>query len=268
MLGFLMFCTNPNLQAEPVPTPPPDIARIVERGELIVAVHADDGEPFYTANESNDLAGIDIELARSMAKTLDVDVRFDRQATTFDGLIDVVANGSVDLAISCVSRTPRRATRVNFSQPYVRLHHALLINRVMAQRAGGKRPLSEWLNEPGIKIGTIAASSYMDFAFKDYPNAQVIGYDSFDEAAAATVKGDLHAVIFDNSLISLWVEDHPEEVLYVRTRILYDKTDPICVVVNWRDTHLLNWVNAYLQTLEADGRLPALRRKWLGDNHK
>lgn len=244
---------------------PADMRRIMDRGELIIAVHADEGAPFYTLNKKGELEGIDIDLAKSMAASLDVKVRFDRQASTFDGLIDVVASGKVDLAISCVSRTPRRATRVNFSQPYVRLHHALLVNRVMSQRAGGNRHVSDWLNQSDVKIGTIAGSSYMDFAVKDYPAATLIGFESFDDAAAATVRGELHAVIFDNSLISLWVDAHPEEVLYVQTRILYDKEDPICVVVNWRDTHLLNWVETYLMTLEADGRLPAMRQKWLGD---
>lgn len=269
LLAALLIAGTHAHAAEPSPAQgPPDMQRILKRGELIVALHTDDGAPFFTLNEAGELVGIDIDLANGMAEVLGVRVRFAREATTFDGLVDMVAEGKADLAISCVSRTPRRATRVNFSQPYIRLYHALLLNRVLAQRTAGNRPVGEWLNQPGVKIGTIAGSSYMDFAEKDYPMASLIGFDTFDEAAAATVRGDLHAVIFDDSLISLWVADNPEEVLYVQTRILYDKEDPISVVVNWQDTHLLNWVNTYLKTLEADGRLPALRRKWFGKNQQ
>lgn len=244
---------------------PPDIERIVDRGELIVALHNEEGAPFYSVNEAGALEGLDIDLAESIANTLGVKVRFDRTSTTFDGLVDYVAAGKADISISCVSRTPRRAMLANFSTPYVRLYHAMLINRVKAQRFGS-RPVGQWMNSPEIRIGTIAGSSYIDFVKKDYPAAEIVGFVDFDEAAAAAVRGDVHAVIFDNSYITLWIQEHPEEVLYVQTRIMHDKEDPIAIVINWRDGQLLNWINTFLATLEGDGRLNAMREKWLGDH--
>jgi len=243
---------------------PPDIRRIVKRGELIVAMHREDGAPFYTLDKAGQLCGLDVDLAESIAQTLGVKVRFDRSSATFDGLVDFVAAGQADLAISCISRTPRRAMLANFSTPYVRLYQALLINRVKGPRAGNALPIDQWLNAPNIRIGTISGSSYMDFAVKDYPKAEIVAYEDFDKAAAAAVRGDVHAVIFDNSQITLWVQQHPEEVLYVQTRIMKDKEDPLSIVVNWQDAQLLNWINTYLATMEGEGRLTALRVKWLG----
>lgn len=244
---------------------PPDLQRIIERGELIVAMHHDEGAPFYALNEQGELEGLDVELAESIAVALGVKVSFDRSSTTFDGLVEFVAAGKADLSISCVSRTPRRAMRTNFSTPYVRLNHAMLINRVRTQRFGS-RPLAQTMNSPEIRIGTVAGSSYVDFAAKDYPQAEVLGFDDFNEAAAAAVRGDVHAVLFDNNHVTRWVRAHPEAVLYVQIRILHNKEDPIAIVVNWRDVQLLNWINTYLATLEGDGRLNTMREKWLGDN--
>ena len=72
---------------------PPDIRRIVKRGELIVAMHREDGAPFYTLDKAGQLCGLDVDLAESIAQTLGVKVRFDRSSATFDGLVDFAGAG-------------------------------------------------------------------------------------------------------------------------------------------------------------------------------
>ena len=96
----------------------PDIARIVNRGELVVAILAQDTPPFVYEKEG-DLRGVDIDLVREIGKQLKVPVRFDRTAKTYDGVVELVANGQADMAVSKLARTLKRAQTVLFSEPYM-----------------------------------------------------------------------------------------------------------------------------------------------------
>ena len=58
--------------------------------------------------------GHDVELARSIADALGVEIEFDRSPKTFNAITDLVASEKADMAISLVSRTLSRAEKVRF----------------------------------------------------------------------------------------------------------------------------------------------------------
>ena len=118
----------------------PEFARIVTRGELVVAVLGVDQPPFFE-QQHGQLVGIDIDMAKEIAAKLGVKVRFNRDAKTFDSVVSLLANGDADMAISKLSRTLSRAQVISFSTPYIRLHRALAAQprEVRAARARPRR---------------------------------------------------------------------------------------------------------------------------------
>ena len=94
----------------------PEFARIINRGELVVALLGVDQPPFFE-EKNGKLSGFDVDFAREIAQKLGVRVRFNRQAQTFDGVVTLLAEGQADLAISKLSRTLSRARVVSFSAP-------------------------------------------------------------------------------------------------------------------------------------------------------
>src|SRR5262245_39891676 len=86
--------------------------------------------PFFMQDATGQLTGYDIALARDIAKHLGVKIIFNREATTVDDLIDQVATGQADIAISFLSRTLHRAMKVNFTEPYLQVKKTLLVNRL------------------------------------------------------------------------------------------------------------------------------------------
>ena len=241
----------------------PDMQRIFDKGKLVVAIHCDDGAPFWTLNKDCKLVGLDIDLATDIATNLGVDLEFNRDALTYDGVVDLVASREADLGISCISQTRQRAVKVNFTEPYVKLYYAFIINRVKTARLSAGKKLNEWINDSNVILGTVAGSSYVEFIQRDYPLASLKTYPDWEACCAAVLSGEVHAVLFDDSMVRGWINDHPEDVLYLQTQILQDKEDPISIVVNWQDTHLLDWLNLYLGTLKRDGTLDAWIEKWL-----
>src|SRR4051794_14650803 len=72
---------------------PPDIQQILNHGTLIVAIYQKDTPPFFMQDKTGKLIGYDVDLARELAHRLGVKLTFNRQATTFDELINLVAKG-------------------------------------------------------------------------------------------------------------------------------------------------------------------------------
>src|SRR5439155_17481700 len=91
----------------------PDIARIVARGELIVAMLGVDTPPFFY-EKNGELVGVEVDLAKAIAKELGVQVRFNRTAKSFNGVVDIVARGEADMALSKLSRTLARTQVISF----------------------------------------------------------------------------------------------------------------------------------------------------------
>src|SRR5690606_37444452 len=99
---------------------PPVLRRIHERGRLRVALYSEDRFPFFFVDERGELVGSDIELANGIARQLGLrEVEFDRSAPKYEGIIDRVAAGQVDMAIAKISITLNRAQRVLYSDPYL-----------------------------------------------------------------------------------------------------------------------------------------------------
>ena len=86
-----------------------------DRGRLIVGTSAD-YPPFAFYNETFELDGYDIALARLLAERLGVEVEFKDMA--FDGLGGALQVGQIDAALAAISITDARRELVDFSTLY------------------------------------------------------------------------------------------------------------------------------------------------------
>lgn len=97
------------------PAPMPEIPLTGDKGVLRLGTAAVT-EPFSFVDESQQVVGFDIEMARRVArkqgKTLEV-VNMD-----FGGLIPALIAGKVDMIAACITITDERARKVLFSESY------------------------------------------------------------------------------------------------------------------------------------------------------
>jgi len=264
----LLFVVAHNVTwARPLPL---DIDRIQARGTLIVAVYFEDVPPFFMHNRRDEFVGIDVELARDIGRKLGVRVEFERSAQTFDALVEMVASGKADVAISLLSDTLNRATQVRFTQPYAVLRQTLLINRLrLAQsfpNAETNEEIRTLLNQTSIRIGVIAGTSYVDFVRADYPLATHVLYEDFATMEQDLRAGELFALLYDELEIMNWRYANPDGGLHLKTLVLDNRKDTLAIAVNRADGELLAWLNLYLQKAQDDGSLPALLSTYLEQN--
>jgi polar amino acid transport system substrate-binding protein len=234
----------------------PDIQRIKERGKLIIALTNKDQPPFYMVNKEGELQGLDVMLGKDIAEELGVDVQFDRTAKTFEGLIDLIVRKKADVAISKLSKTLKRAEKVLFTRPYIVLRKGLLVNRLkMAQAKGDEDPIEFIIHMRG-DIGVVGSTSYVGFARKMFPEATIKEFNTWEEVIAALDRGDILAAFRDELEIKKIIRKYPDITIDVKTVVFKDTKDPIAMAVSFDNTHLLYWLNEYLETknynLDAD----------------
>jgi polar amino acid transport system substrate-binding protein len=223
----------------------PSIARIVNRGELVVAMHGVDQPPFFYVKD-NELVGLDVSLAKSIANELKVKVRFDRRAQSFNEVIDLVARQEADIAISKMSRTLARAQMISFTEPYLRLNHAFVLNRIKFANLARNQPLPVVIREFTGSIGVIANSSFSDFARKNFPRSEIREFPRWNDVIAALYKGEILAAYRDEFEAKRILKNDPTASLTLRTVTFKDLEDTLSIAVGIQDTTLLAFINQFL----------------------
>lgn len=230
----------------PVSTPvPADIARIRQRGELVIAMLATDTPPFFYEKDGQ-LVGLEVDLAKAIARELKVEVRFNREAKSFNEVVDMVAQRRADLGVSKLSRTLARAQIVYFSQPYLALNHALVLNRVAFARLANNEKVEDTVRQYKGTLGVIAKSSFSDFAKNNFPKAKIIEYPNWNAVLNAVNKGEVTGAYRDEFEIKRLLKDNPTAALTLRTVTLKDLDDTLSIAVGVTDPTLLAFVNQVL----------------------
>jgi len=250
MLGMVLPClllgAAPSVQAEPAFLQlPADMARIKQRGQLVVALVGTDSPPFFYERDG-ELVGFEVDLAKSIAQALQVKVRFNREAKTYNEVIDLVAQRRADLGVSTLSRTLARAQRVHFSQPYLTLNNALVLNRVAFARMAPTQRLEDTVRRYSGSLGVTAGSSYAEFAKRDFPLAQIKEYDNWPAVVAAVQRGEVIAGYGGEFEIKKQIKNEPRAALTLRTVTLKDIEDTWGIAVGVTDPTLLAFVNQVL----------------------
>jgi polar amino acid transport system substrate-binding protein len=91
------------------------LSKIKSRGALVVGTSAD-WPPYEYITPTGEFAGIDIEIAKRVAKYLNVSLQI--KDMKFAALFEAVKRGDVDIAIADIAMKPERLQVVDFSIPY------------------------------------------------------------------------------------------------------------------------------------------------------
>ena len=222
-----------------------DIGQILQRGELVVAMLGSDSPPFFQMKDDT-LVGTDVRMAEQIAKELKVGLRFDRSAKSFNEVVEIVARGDADLGVSKLSRTLARAQSVRFSDPYLSLNHALILNRLEFAKLSRDTPLPTVLRSFTGSIGVIDKSSFADFATRNFPKAKIVPYTSWNAVINAVKKGEVVGAYRDEFEIRRILKQDPSLALTLRTVTLKDLNDTLGIAVSASSPTLLAFVNQYL----------------------
>lgn len=102
---------------------------IKDRGELRVGLSADYAPMEFerTVNGEREYAGIDIELAKKIAK--DNGVKLKIVNMQFDSLLGALKTGKIDMIISGMTPTAERKKEVDFSDNYMTVDQKVVVRK-------------------------------------------------------------------------------------------------------------------------------------------
>jgi ABC-type amino acid transport substrate-binding protein len=225
---------------------PPEIAAIKKANILVVAMTKKDNPPFFSGDEEH-LHGIDVEIAQDIGKALGVPVKFRRDAESFAEVVEQVRDGRANIAVSKVSVTGPRLQVVRFSQPYLKLKQAMIVNRLWLSQNNQGRQTYQTLREFNGRISYIRNSSYDTFAHINFPKATYVPQDKWDDIVEDVMAGRIAAAYRDEFEIKKISFEKPEAALSTKTITISDSVDNIAVAVDYRQTHLLSIINFVIQ---------------------
>ncbi|MDD5090208.1 MAG: cation:dicarboxylase symporter family transporter [Candidatus Wallbacteria bacterium] len=244
LLAVLLFLSITLSAADPVNL---QIKRIMDRGRIVIALYKNDIPPFFYVDPSGKLRGIDIDLAEGIAEKLGVALEINREAASFDQVVEQVISGNADLGLSELSITLERAKRVYFTQPYFILHMAVLINHLKLTELKPGQELRDIINRPHVRIGILGNSSYEEFSREEFPDARIVCYREWDDAIAGAINGEIDAAFYDENVIERTIRENPSLSLKFRSLVLADKLDMIAIAVSLENPLLFEWVRHYLE---------------------
>jgi polar amino acid transport system substrate-binding protein len=231
----------------------PVLDRIQQRGELIVGTMGN-MPPLNMTSKDGEIFGLEPDLARLMAKAMDVKVKF--VTKPFNELLPALRTGEVDMVLSGMTITPERNRKVAFVGPYFISGKAFLTKVKTIAYADEARDA----NNPNTKIVTLKGSTSQAFAEAFLDKTTLFTTGNYDEAVDMVLQDKVHAMIADYPICVVSVFRYPEAgLLSIITQLTYE---PIGIAIPANDPLLMNWTRNTLNNIEGSGILDELKLKW------
>ncbi len=231
----------------------PVMDRILKKGELVVGTAAD-YPPFNFKAADGTIMGLDIDLAKILAKAINVKLKI--EVIPFPQLLESLDAGKVDLVISGVSMTPVRNTKAYFAGPYFITGQGALMKGDMMQKV---RDLTDF-NHPEYTVAVPKGTTSEITAKQILPKAKILATADMDAALKALMAGKAQALIADFPFCVLSSFRHRADNLAALPKPF--TFEPLGVAVPANDPLLQNMVDNYLGTLQGGGGLEELKARW------
>lgn len=248
--GMLVASATAEAQESPV------LDRIVQSGKLRVGMSASQ-PPFNVRGRSGKMIGLEVDLANLIAQAMGVELEIVNRP--FGELLGAMREGAVDMVMSGMAITPRRARTSAFVGPYMLSGKSILTKSTTLAAASN----TEDLNTPEIRLAALSNSTSQEFAERYTPNAQLITVADYDEAVTMLMAGDIDALVADMPICLLSLMRFPDEGLATLSEPL--TIEPIGIALPGNDPMFRGLMDNYLEAFEKTGILEQLRKKWLED---
>ena len=225
-----------------------------QRGKLLVGVRSD-FPPFGYLDKSGNPQGVDVEVARYLAKALfdDTGERLELVSVTSGSRIPFLYSGWIDVIAASMSITEERKRVLEFSDPYFVSASLLLVPRDSS--INGLQDL------PGKRVGVLEGAIQEKDLEHNAPQAIRAPFRTLSEAVESLKSNQVDAVCSDDAVI-LYLAVKSQSL---RAAGAPFNPHPYAIAVRKGDTEFVQWINRQLAKMKADGTYDKLRQKVLSD---
>jgi ABC-type amino acid transport substrate-binding protein len=211
-------------------------------------------EPFETQDKQGNYLGFDMELIKMVADQLGMELKL--QNIGWDGLIPGLMNGNYDCLISSMTITPERKKQINFSIPYFSTQQAIVVK--------ASNTKVKTLNDLIGKTITVQNGTTGDIVFASkIKDAKVKRFDTNPQAIQELLNNNADAAIMDD-LVAYNVVHKTTGLKVVELKNI--AKEDYGIGLRKGNDQLLSKINKALATLQKNGKLPALVKKYKTGN--
>ena len=248
--GVLGIADTSSAQDSPV------LDRVIQSGKLRVGMSGTQ-PPFNTRSRSGEMIGLEVDLATLLAAAMRVELEIVNRP--FGELLAAMRAGEVDMVMSGMAITPRRAQASAFIGPYMLSGKSILTKSSTLANATGM----DDLDKPEVRLAALANSTSQDFVEEYAASARLVSVADYDEAVNMLLGGEIDALVADMPICLLSMLRYPDQGLATLRQPL--TVEPIGVAVPANDLSFRNLVDNYIEAIEKTGILEQLRKSWLED---
>ncbi len=216
----------------------------------------DEFAPMGFRNEQGALIGFDIDLAREVAKRMDVDVEF--KPIDWDKKREAITSGNVDMIWNGLDITDERKEYMIFTKPYMDDRQILLVKKDNDQNIHAEGDLEN--KRVGVQAGSIA-ENYLDnnadlkITFKEYKT-----YGKFQDALDALGNGTIDVFLCDELVARYEMNLHPDQFQIIDVKTGY--VTEMGIGFRKEDTALRDRVQLAFDEMVADGTAKRISEQW------
>jgi len=221
---------------------------VIKKGELTVGTF-DFYPPWGFRDAQNNIVGMDVDIAKELAKELKVKLTLVPVPTTQDR-INFLISGKIDVAISNFTATLERSKVITFSNPYV-IDGIGVIFRKEAKIKG-------WADLNGKRVAVTTGSTGEELLKKEAPKAKILGFDQASTALLAVQQNKADAQIEDYTY-TVYHAGRDKNLAFLDKPISFQ---PYCFGVRKFDQEWLNYMNFFIYRLQQSGKMKELYKTW------
>ncbi len=225
------------------------VEQIIKRGTLRVGM--DTFQPWAMKDKNGTFIGFEIDVARRLAEDMGVKVEF--VPTAWSGIIPALLTGKFDVIIGGMGILPKRALKVNFSQPYDFSGMSIVAHRQLAK---GFTTLEDF-NKPEVEIAVKLGTSAVIAARKYLPKAKLRMFENETQTYQELRNGQVHAVVGSAPRPAYEALQY-SDTLFLPLKGTFTK-EPIGFAIRKGDADSLTFFNSWITGVFLEG--------WLQDRH-
>ena len=225
---------------------------IIKRGKLRVGYHPEN-LPFSFINDNGDLVGFDVELMHMLARELKVEIEFIEW--DYKTVVKDLNQGKFDIAIGGLIVNPERLTKANFSNPYLNMTTAVVVQDYRRNDFKSWRAIDEELN---VRLGVVGERRAKNI--KRYlPHADIVVLETYSEFFTDNPKG-VDALVISAEAGSAWTILYPSYSVAVPEPYLKANA---AFAMPLATLDFEDFVNDWLQMEQTRGVIDKLYKKWI-----
>lgn len=209
--------------------------------------------PYSYHNDSDELVGFDVEVAKAVAEKLGVEAKFTE--TQWDGIIAGLDAEKYDAIANQVSITEERQAKYLFSTPYTYVYGAVIVN-------GDNTDINSFEDLDGKDVALTVTSNWAEVA-ESY-GGTIVSTSGFSESIQLVIQGRADATVNDNVTFLDFKANQPDaNVKIVATS---DEATESAILIRKDDSDLQEAINGALEELRKDGTLADISVKYFGED--